>query len=188
MLLPLLLSTDDCLIPGSTTDKKKAFQSSTFGNFTANLAIDGNNNRKLAGNSCSMTKIQDNPWWAVDFSVKSMASTGPTETSHETNVMRGPWMHWFWFEPGFQESNYTQISRFWHFYWMFCRFRILISNSKGTINLCHDPGRQGRCFSWNPDKGIGWVACLSRPSRNTSNALTSHAMAVGAWKRYIGVP
>ena len=54
---------------------RPAEQSSTFwskdiDHADADRAVDGNRNQIMAGKSCSQTKSENNPWWAV-----SLAST-----------------------------------------------------------------------------------------------------------------
>ncbi|XP_064628878.1 CUB and sushi domain-containing protein 3-like isoform X2 [Lineus longissimus] len=53
---------------------KHASQSSTFGNYSARLAIDGNLASDPESNSCSLTSYQNNPWWVVDLKGRKIVS------------------------------------------------------------------------------------------------------------------
>ncbi|XP_064643232.1 uncharacterized protein LOC135497341 isoform X2 [Lineus longissimus] len=83
---------------------KPASQSSTFRSYTASRATDGNSNPNAVADTCSCTKVQGNPWWAVDLKLSTKINevfiSYPTDrllenkmfnfTISVTNKMPGP--------------------------------------------------------------------------------------------------
>jgi hypothetical protein len=61
----------------SLTRFKPALQSSTFMNYTAGLAVDGDRSPDTSQSSCSVTYNQLNPWWAVDLTVGTYINNAP---------------------------------------------------------------------------------------------------------------
>ena len=54
-------------VQGNIARGKPTFQASTGYSGVSSRAVDGNKDTHYGGGSCTHTKIEVNPWWAVDL-------------------------------------------------------------------------------------------------------------------------
>jgi hypothetical protein len=70
----------------SVATLKPAFQSSTYGNYSAQKAVDGDIDPEPKVNTCSLTNYQNNPWWALDLKVTKILASGRSERRNGRKV------------------------------------------------------------------------------------------------------
>ena len=68
------------------------YSQTDYGTYTPSHAVDGNNDTDAmkAGNSCYLSKLEENPWWAVDLgaalAVAAVLFTNRGDTQSGGNV------------------------------------------------------------------------------------------------------
>ncbi|XP_064628865.1 uncharacterized protein LOC135488260 [Lineus longissimus] len=75
---------------------KQASQSSTYENYSARLAVDGDISADAKSNTCSITNYQNNPWWVVDLKISTTVSRVILHHRSDRTVV-----------PGGQLANFT---------------------------------------------------------------------------------